>query len=311
MRSAVQMNALKYAVGTFVWAMMAFGAVHAMAQNGGDALKMPEVPTFIVKPEERLAYFVRHYWDHFDFGDTTLIHRTEYAEQAFVDYLSIINNVELEQQTASIKGLLDCANGNGTMYRYFITQFEHYLYHPESPMQDEERYITVLEHLLKSPWLKEAEKERPKFQLQLALKNRIGQVAADFSFTTRQGKKGRLQGLSLRSPLLLIFMDPHCKECQSLVSTLGVNEALKSKVEKGQMTVLAVDTDQDRPLWENIKNDLPSGWMAAIDESDIGGKELYDLKRMPTVYVLDKQKRVIKKNLSLEGILEVINMQTE
>lgn len=44
--------------------------------------QMVSVPSVITEPEERAAYLVKHYWDKFDFTDTTLIHFPEITEQA-------------------------------------------------------------------------------------------------------------------------------------------------------------------------------------------------------------------------------------
>ena len=43
--------------------------------------QMVSVPSVITEPEERAAYLVKHYWDKFDFTDTTLIHFPEITDQ--------------------------------------------------------------------------------------------------------------------------------------------------------------------------------------------------------------------------------------
>lgn len=49
-----------------------------------------DVPVTLTAPEDRAAYLSLHYWDHFDFADTSLISRPEITEQAFVDFLGIL-----------------------------------------------------------------------------------------------------------------------------------------------------------------------------------------------------------------------------
>lgn len=52
--------------------------------------RLPDVPATLTAPEDRAAYLSLHYWDYFDFADTSLISRPEITEQAFVDFISIL-----------------------------------------------------------------------------------------------------------------------------------------------------------------------------------------------------------------------------
>ena len=62
----------------------------AQAQRTTEEFRLPEVPVFLTDPAERAAYLAVHYWDYFNFADTTLISRPEITEQAFVDFISIL-----------------------------------------------------------------------------------------------------------------------------------------------------------------------------------------------------------------------------
>ena len=55
--------------------------------------QMVSVPSVITEPEERAAYLVKHYWDKFDFTDTTLIHFPEITEQATSNYIDMMKYV--------------------------------------------------------------------------------------------------------------------------------------------------------------------------------------------------------------------------
>ena len=56
---------------------------------------------------------------------------------------------------------------------YLTSLADKYLYDPNSPMRNEELYISVLDAMLKSPILDDTEKIRPKARRSLAQKNRI------------------------------------------------------------------------------------------------------------------------------------------
>ena len=64
--------------------------------------QMVSVPSVITEPEERAAYLVKHYWDKFDFTDTTLIHFPEITEQATSNYIDMMKYGENENVTGAV-----------------------------------------------------------------------------------------------------------------------------------------------------------------------------------------------------------------
>lgn len=54
------------------------------------AFRLPDVPAALTEPAERADYLALHYWDRFDFADTTLVRRPEITEQAFADFVCIL-----------------------------------------------------------------------------------------------------------------------------------------------------------------------------------------------------------------------------
>lgn len=55
---------------------------------------LPEIPSSLKTPRERAVYLSVHYWDHYNFADTTLISKKEITEQAFVDFLEVLQFVD-------------------------------------------------------------------------------------------------------------------------------------------------------------------------------------------------------------------------
>ena len=96
--------------------------------------QMVSVPSVITEPEERAAYLVKHYWDKFDFTDTTLIHFPEITEQATSNYIDMMKYVPAKVAASSIKEMMSKASTDSSMFVYFSGLYEKYLYDPNSPM---------------------------------------------------------------------------------------------------------------------------------------------------------------------------------
>ena len=73
------------------------------------AFQMIRIPAVLTSPDERAEYLVMHYWDNFNFSDTTSIHLPEVAEQALVDYIDIMPYAPVSVASASVKNMLEKA----------------------------------------------------------------------------------------------------------------------------------------------------------------------------------------------------------
>lgn len=151
--------------------------------------EIPEIPALLSDPAQRADYLVCHYWDRFDFADTAYIHLPEITEQAFADFLALLPRVPAETVRKALSAMMSRAQTQVAMYAHFQSMAEKYLYDLNSPFCQEEHYSLVLEHFIGSPKVAESDKIRPRYQLEMIQKNRPGSVAADFTYTTAQGKK--------------------------------------------------------------------------------------------------------------------------
>jgi hypothetical protein len=71
------------------------------------------------------------------------------------------------------------------------------------------------------------------------------------------------------------------------------------------LKVLAVYPDENLEIWKKHLNDLPPAWINSYDQSQtIRQHQTYDLKAIPTLYLLDESKRVLLKDATATTIHE-------
>ena len=64
----------------------------------------PEIPATLTEPEARKAYLLTHYWEQFDFADTTLVNNRDVTEQGFVNFIALLaDNTPEELARESLK----------------------------------------------------------------------------------------------------------------------------------------------------------------------------------------------------------------
>ena len=186
------------------------------------------------------------------------------------------------------------------MFYHFIALADKYLYEPNSPMHDEELHILVLRALVNNPRLDEADKLRPRYLLEMALKNRPGDVAADFIVTCRNGKRVCLSEIKAEHTLLY-FNDPDCEDCRRVKERLASSPTVNRLLESGRLKLLSICVEGKTAAWERAV--FPARWIDGYDAGQrLPREQVYDLKAMPTLYLLDVDKRVILKDASAERI---------
>lgn len=266
------------------------------------AFQMITIPNTLTEPEERAIYLVEHYWDNFDFQDTSYIDKPEALEQALVDYLDLARYVPSDTMAASVTALMNQAEQNSSLFRHLASLMEKYLYTPESALKNEELFIPVLRSVIRSPQMSEVDKIRPSHLLELVLKNRIGSTASDFQYISIEGQSEHLHGLESDYTLLL-FYDPDCHDCQALIRQLSASFLIHRLSRDNRLKIVALYPNEDIEAWKAYGPLIPEEWINAYDShQSILNEEIYDLKATPLLYLLDKEKKVLLKDATFRQI---------
>ena len=263
---------------------------------------LPNIPITYTEPAKRAEYLVMHYWDNFDFSDTAYIHHPEITEQAWTNYINILTYVPLQQARQSMEKMMQQAGQEKKVYVYFTELADKYLYDPNSPYRNEEFYIPVLESMTSTVLLNKVEKINPTFRLELANKNRVGNKAIDFTYTLESGKQGTLYSLS-SDYILIYFNNPGCHACEEITQELDKSLRIQYMLSQKKLIILSMYPDENLFEWKNYLNNYPSTWISGYDKDlAIQDKKLYDLKAIPTLYLLDKNKTVLLKDTTVPAI---------
>ena len=272
-----------------------------------DTFVFPQVPEALTDPDERAQYLIRHFWDRFDFADRGLTKKPAITEQAFVDYIHLLSIHPAGESAESLLQTLRRAEADTVMYRYFVSLMEKYFYDPNSPFRNEEHFIPVLKVITGSRLLEDAERSRYNFLLEMTLLNRVGDKANNFTFTLPSGESGALYDIKSQY-LLLIFSNPGCPTCEAVTrrldSSAPLNKALAlNSPTRSMLTILTIYPDSDLEEWRAYLPQMPQQWLHGYDPGmAITRRRLYDVKAIPTIYLLDSDKTVILKDTSIEAV---------
>lgn len=260
--------------------------------------QLPEVPTMLQSVEERLNYVVEHYWDNFDFQDTAYIHLPEVTEQAIANYVDLLGRTTSDIASSALQNTLKSAMKEPKMLKYLNSQLRRYMTDPNSPIRNEELYEPAAQFLSTATSIDETIRIKATRDLKLIKLNRRGSIANNFSYRLPDGKVQALH--QVLSPMtLLLFFDPDCHTCSEVIEELKASPILN----QANLLIVAIYPEGDADIWRDYLPQLPQNWINGHDYTlTVLNRELYNLNAMPTLYLLDAEKRVLVKDGTIREI---------
>ena len=284
------------------------------------ALPFPDVvpPAMMEDARDRAEYMALHWWDGITETsreypcDTTLVSgvRKEDVEQKFANWVNILNMLDMSVVGKSVGRLYDRAaacekkDTSSNVFETFTDLVVKYLYDPNSPMRNEDHYAFYASRLAGSDLVDESMREKYAREVRLASLNRIGSKAADFRFADKRGRMHTLYGIDAELTLLF-FSNPGCAACKEIIDVLNYDPRISALIKEGIMAVLNIYIDEDLEEWRSYMPVYPEHWYNGFDpDMVIRGENLYNVRAIPSLYLLDRNKTVIMKDAPEARVFE-------
>lgn len=273
----------------------------------------PPIPMVNGRADSLYPYrFVKnHFWDEVVFSEDRLL-RTPFFEPKLDDYFKYYISPEPDSIIAEVKYMLLSARSAKELYPYLLTKFTNKYMNPEFMGQDKvfiylfENFYAKGDTVLLNPASRKTVIERA-YSL---MANQLGQPAPALNLTDTLGN---IQSLySIDAPFTVVaFWDPNCGHCKEEIPRL--DSLYRSKWKAKGVFVYSVNIyENEFNAWKQfiVDKKLSSDWVhayqtkeAKLAEEKLGlanYRQLYDIFKTPTIYLLDQNKRILAKQLSLE-----------
>ncbi len=249
-------------------------------------------------------YTKRHFFDNLSFADPRIT-ATPLFEQKLDYYFKRLVHPHPDSVIAHVAPLMEKKDIHPAVF----SQAAEYLYELyRNSILPEHRQVCI--HIAENHILPHRERfSDPVFLARVADRtararlNPVGGVATDLRLQTPEGKEISLS--EVESPLtVLYFFNPGCSACQPITDRLIRNYNLyKSR----GMEVFAIYLERDKEVWNDYIVSKKLTWINVYDPT---GQEMieekYDIYAMPMIYVLDRDKRVIARDVSAERLSNFI-----
>lgn len=277
-----------------------------------------EVPSLYTETEERVGYAVAHFWDRF--LDTSRVYTCDSVlvngvtadalEEQFGTFVSLAEMVPLKDGKAAVEQMFNRAEAFGrkepAVFKSLSDLARKYLYDPNSPVRSEDLYQPWVRRLSASPLVDSLLYLGYAWEAKMCALNGIGTKATDFSFTDTRGRRRTLYGIQA-DHLLLIFGNPDCKACRELTEEMGAEPSVSALIKSGSLKVVDVYIDREINEWKAHMAEYPADWINGYDHSfSIRSDLLYNIRGIPSIYLLDASKTVLLKDAPADKVLEAL-----
>lgn len=268
-------------------------------QLPGTLFAYPMAPDTCSTLEARCNYIITHFWDNYDISKP--IKDLETFENTFRDFVDFFRYGHRNVVMSTVRDFVNKAQSNTANLQRVGEVAERALYGTEAEYWSDEVYVAFAKALASSKKL--PKDVRDHYGAQLARINAV-QVGAtlDFEFIDTDGVKRRLSDYPAKSYLLLFVDD-------STDSTIGrlrlsTDVALNALLDSGNSTLVCLSMNKYTPEWATAAAGYTSNWIVGCNADLL--KQL-DLRAFPCCYVLDEQRTIVNKSLSVEGLMSAVN----
>lgn len=253
-----------------------------------------------------------HFFDEIDFDDLRNHQNPRYFSKLNL-YINYMLPQEPDSVSKAIDTLLAHSENNPELYEASLNYFLKVYDRPRVIGMD-----AVYVHLAKNyhakgktPWLPEADIKRITIHGRKLDRILIGKTAPNLTWQDRAGKPITLSDIEA-DYLILFFWRPGCGHCKKSMPKL---KDFYNKYKDKNVEVLAVCTNVGQSAnecWDFVDDKEIKAWINAVDPRHKSKfLHVYNAARTPKLYVLDRDKTIISKDIgveSLEGVLKRLDV---
>lgn len=293
--------------------ILAMLAVSCAGRGGGEketVRHFPEVsiPSIYTEPSERIEYALMHMWDDFEGVGMDEI------EVALSNFIGLMQEAPMPVAQKAMVRLFDkiceAERADTSAHRYVLmTQLvSQYLYDPNSPLRNEDYYLPFVSRMAESELTAEDMRQAYRFEAESCSICQYGTVAPDFIIRKKDGRNVRLHSIKAFRTMLF-FSNPGCTACKEIIDQIQSVPELVQLIESGAVAVANVYIDEDLDAWNKYVVNYPEIWTSGYDlDGVIRWEKLYDVRAIPSLYLLDEGKHILMKDAPVEKVIaKVLN----
>lgn len=253
--------------------------------------RFPDVPDSIKQPKERAEYLACHFWDNVALKD--------YENLVSVNtFLYVVNLITPEQQDRCLAKFLTESFTDLDLYSKIAYYLDITIGDAESDLRNDRLYLYAQKFITDSSLPLEY-KIAPAWRISLFEKNMQGAQATDLKLSDESGNEVNL--LDLPKPLIVVFASSECSRCKKELPNFVFRF---NELESSNWNIAIIYVDGKKPEYT-----LPKNCYVLFDtDKSIIEDDLYLIRRLPSLYLIDEDNIIIKSELTVDDLLKKLRI---
>ncbi len=275
-------------------------------------VEVPEfdVPAIIHNPDsvkwvKKYNYNKDHFFDNIDLTDERLL-RTPILNARLDAFFSNVVIQIPDSLNKEIDKLIRKCQSNYKVFQFVsVFLFNHFR---ESEIMGQDAVLLKIADDIylsgKADWVSKEFLDDLRKQTELLRHNLIGMKAENLVIDSYKGIFVSLYDVE-KEYTILYFWEPNCGHCKEATPKL---KAYYEKAKSQGIEVFAVCTISDRPAWSKYIEENGLTWINGWDPDRASHFDYYyNVQSTPMIYILDKNKKIIAKKISVDDIPSFID----
>lgn len=270
--------------------------------------EVPEVPSGVENADSwRYFYYKKHYFDNVDFSERGLI-RSPVFRQKFMRYIQKVASPHYDSLKLEATRLVEYARADSVVFQYVTIEVLNHFVNSKIMCHDA-IYVHLVDMVYRNgdAWWADEEQVKKMTDRANALRHTMcGNIAPPIAMFDANNERKSLYGLD-KEFTVLYFWDYDCGHCKKVTPALSewFAEANHSKID-----LMTVSINGDLDVWKERLAKYGLDTMPAINVQDhkreTGFGYYYDLRSTPRIFLLDKEKKILAKQISVESLDDII-----
>jgi peroxiredoxin len=257
----------------------------------------------------RFYHQQKHFWDNFDYTDERFLY-TPFFKQKLETWFTKV----LYQNYDSVKGpvfnFIEEVKPHPRIFQ-FVTSFFLNGSINSSIMGMDALFVDIARKYYLSGeafWATEESLDKIRENVLFAENNLIGKTAPDLTLESFDGEFVNLHQIHAKYTLIVIY-EPNCSHCNVFVPEL-YSEVYQLFKDKG-LEVFAIYSMDNKAEWaEFLTEHNMFDWINVWDEHHVSRfKILYDGRKTPGLYLLDENKKIVAKKMTVEQVKQFMERE--
>lgn len=271
------------------------------------SMELPQPPQEVYGSQHLMQlYMADHLFDNYEWSDARL-NNTPISVNKRKQFANLLYYLDSQEGAPYLQKVLTNARVNEKAYFALFDHLEKVLGATKSPYRVEGLYIVMLKDAIAYDKTSNVRKVRYEAELKHLDKNLDGTVVPNFNILMSNGDTTTLY--DVESPyMLLYFHNPECPTCREARNRMKDYPILNQAIENGKITVMTIYFEKDKHMFDNfLKKEANPNWKHGWNyDNQIEKEELFYLITIPYMFLVDKDKRVIKKDILINEIEDYV-----